>query len=43
VFERRALRKMFGSKREEVLRDWRKLHVEDLRDLCSSSDIIWVM
>jgi hypothetical protein len=26
VFETRALRKMFGIERDEVTRDWRKLH-----------------
>lgn len=34
---------VFGTKREEVKRDWRKVHTEALRDLCSSSNIIWVM
>ena len=29
------LRKILGSKREEVAHDWRKLHDDELRDLCS--------
>ena len=29
------LRKILGSKREEVAEDWRKLHDDELRDLCS--------
>jgi hypothetical protein len=30
VFENRALRRIFRLKREEVTREWRKLHNEDL-------------
>jgi hypothetical protein len=33
------LRKIFGSKRDEVTGGWRKLTNEELRDLCSSSRI----
>jgi hypothetical protein len=29
VFENLVLRKVFGSKREEVTEYWRKLHIED--------------
>jgi hypothetical protein len=36
VFENRVLRKIFGPKRDEVTREWRKLHNEELRDLYSS-------
>jgi hypothetical protein len=32
VFENRVLRKIFGPKRDEVTREWRKLHNE-LNDL----------
>jgi hypothetical protein len=28
-----VLRKIFGSKRDEVTADWRKLHKEELLDL----------
>jgi hypothetical protein len=33
VFENRVLRRIFGQKRDEVTREWRKLHNEELRDL----------
>jgi hypothetical protein len=34
------LRRMFGSKRDEVTRGWRKLHNEELHNLYSSPDTI---
>ena len=34
------LRRIFGPKRDEVTREWRKLHNEELNDLYSSSSII---
>jgi hypothetical protein len=30
VFENRVLRRIFGSKRDGVKREWRKLHNEEL-------------
>jgi len=33
VFENRVLRRVFGLKRDEVTREWRKLHNEELNDL----------
>jgi hypothetical protein len=33
VFENRVLRRIFGPKRDEVTREWRKLHNEELNDL----------
>lgn len=42
VFKNRAVRKIFGPVREDVTRDWRKLHREELHDLYCSPDIIWV-
>jgi hypothetical protein len=33
VFENRALRGIFGAKRDEVTGEWRKLHNEELNDL----------
>jgi len=30
VFENRVLRRIFGSKRDEVTGDWRKLHNEEI-------------
>jgi hypothetical protein len=43
VFENRALRRIVGSKRDEVTGGWRKLHNEDLRDLYSSSSTIRII
>jgi hypothetical protein len=40
VFENRALRRIFGPKRDEVTGDWRKLHNEELHNLYSSPSII---
>jgi hypothetical protein len=40
VFENRVLRRIFGPKRDEVTREWRKLHNEELHILYSSPDII---
>jgi len=39
VFENRVLR-IFGSKRNEVREEWRKLHNEELNYLYSSPNII---
>ena len=33
MFENRVLRRVFGPKRDEVTRKWRKLHNEELSDL----------
>jgi len=41
VFENRVLRKMFELKSEEVIDDWRKIHKEELHDLCFLRVIIW--
>jgi hypothetical protein len=35
VFENRALRRIFGPKRDGVTRGWRILHTEELHDLYS--------
>jgi hypothetical protein len=40
VFENRVLRRIFGQKRDEEIDDWRKLHNEELHNLCSSPSII---
>jgi len=36
--ENRVLRKMFGAKRDEVTRGWRRLHNEELYYLYYSPD-----
>jgi PAS domain-containing protein len=43
VFENRVLRRIFGPKRDEVMRGWRKLHNEELHDLYSSPSIIRII
>jgi hypothetical protein len=40
VFESRVLRRIFGSKSDEVTEEWRKLNNEELNDLYSSPNII---
>ena len=42
VFENRVLRRIFGLKRDEVSREWRKLHNEH-NDLCTSPNIVRVI
>jgi hypothetical protein len=39
VFENRVLRRIFGTKRDEVTGGWRKLHNEELHGLYSSPSI----
>jgi len=39
LFENRVLRKIFGSKRDEVTNEWRKLHNEELNDLYSPNNL----
>jgi len=43
VFENRVLRRIFGPKRGEVTREWRKLHNEELNDLYPSPNIVGVI
>ncbi|KAJ4446570.1 hypothetical protein ANN_13267 [Periplaneta americana] len=40
VFENKVFRKIFGTKRDEVTGEWRKLHNTELHALYSSPDII---
>jgi hypothetical protein len=40
VFENRVLRRIYGSKRDEVTRRYRRLHNDDLNDLYFSPNII---
>jgi hypothetical protein len=39
-FESRVLRRIFGSKRDEVSGEWRRLHNEEFYAVCSSPNII---
>jgi PAS domain-containing protein len=41
VFENRALRRIFGLKRDEEAGGWRKLHNEELHNLYSSPRMRW--
>jgi len=43
VFENRVLRIILGSKRDVVTGEWRRLHNEELYDVCCSPNIIWVI
>jgi hypothetical protein len=43
VFENKAMRRKFGSKRDEVKRELRKLHKEEINDLYCSPHIIWLI
>jgi hypothetical protein len=40
VFENKVLRKISGPKRDDMTREWRNLHNEELLDLYSSPNII---
>ena len=42
VFENMVLR-IFGSRRDEVMEEWRRLHNKELNDLYSSSNIVRVI
>ena len=43
VFENRVLRRVFGSKRDEVTGEWRKLHNEELKDFYTLPNIVRVV
>jgi len=43
VFEKRVLRRIFGSSTDEVTGEWRKLHNGELNDLYCSPNIIWAI
>jgi hypothetical protein len=43
VFENRVLRRVFGSKRDEVTGEWRQLHNEELNDLYCSPNVVRVI
>jgi hypothetical protein len=41
VYENRLLRRIFGLKRDEVTREWRKLNTEELNDPYCLPNIVW--
>ena len=43
MFENRVLRRVFGTKRDEVTGEWRELHNEELSDLYYLPDIVRVV
>jgi hypothetical protein len=43
VFVDKVPKRIFGAKRDEVTRGWRKLHNEELHNLYSSSSIIRII
>ena len=43
MLENRVLRRVCGSKREEVTGEWRKLHNKELSDLYSLPNIVRVV
>jgi len=43
VFEDRVLREIFGPKRDEVIREWGRLHDKELYDLSCLRNIILVI
>ena len=43
VFENMVLWGIFGPRRNEVTGEWRRLHNEELNDLYSSPNIVWVI
>jgi len=43
VFENKALRRIFGPRRDEVTGDWRRLRNEELNDLYCSPNIVRVI
>jgi len=43
VFENMVLKRIFGPRRDEVTREWRRLHNEELNDLYSSPNIVRVI
>ena len=43
MFENRVLRRIFGTKRDGVTGEWRKLHNEELNDLYCSLNTVRVI
>jgi hypothetical protein len=43
VLKNKVFSKIFGPRRNELTRDWRKLHNEELNGLYSSPNMVWVI
>jgi hypothetical protein len=43
VFQNRVFGRVLGPKRDEVTGDWRKLHNEEISDLYSLPNMLWVV
>jgi len=43
VFENMVLRRIFGSRRDDVTGEWRRFHYEELNDVYSSPNIVRVI
>jgi hypothetical protein len=43
MFKNREVRKIFSPKGQEVRVGWRKVHNEELHNLCSSPSTVWVI
>ena len=43
MFENRVLGRIFGSRRDNITEEWRKLHNEELNDLYRSQNIVRVI
>ena len=43
MFENRVLRRIFGTRRDEVTGEWRRPHNKELNDLYSSPNIVRVI
>ena len=43
VFDNRVLRRIFGSKRVELIGQWRQLQNEELNEMFCTPNIIWMV